>query len=70
MSTCCREREVLFFLPLVFLSVVFFGGVSQNLLKEWESWLTCDRFLVVSPGFTQEGFKLAKKGCNPILEDC
>ncbi|KAG6116737.1 hypothetical protein E4U14_008398 [Claviceps sp. LM454 group G7] len=23
-----------------------------------------------SPGFTQEGFKLAKKGCDPILEDC
>ncbi|KAG6060423.1 hypothetical protein E4U32_003472 [Claviceps aff. humidiphila group G2b] len=23
-----------------------------------------------SPGFTQEGFKLAKTGCNPILEDC
>ncbi|KAG6055128.1 hypothetical protein E4U17_003204 [Claviceps sp. LM77 group G4] len=55
---------------------IFEGQVPQAVIPKgvwqrafsWGDWTLVGT--TVSPGFTQEGFKLAKEGCDPILENC
>ncbi|KAG5932778.1 hypothetical protein E4U60_005001 [Claviceps pazoutovae] len=55
---------------------IFQGEVPQVVIAKrvWQRAISMGNWTLVgttvSPGFTQEGFQLAKEGCDPILENC